>query len=315
MKQFHRNSALAILVFPFISTEMLLAAPPDPKLLALVPPGSQIVAGISEPTRRGQPDSFLLMNQNNVIDRRDFNSLAGVDDSKQMRQIIFASRGGNESKSREHTLLMSGHFDQARIFKAAIENGASVSEYKGFQVLVQQPFARELGTFKDVRWLAVIDSRVALFGTISSVQQELDRYFAGSGVDPALMQRLAHLRRDTAAWSVLEMSQFTVAIEGALGSLDPVLASPVRYGDSFQFGIRYRRKVEVEYAITEPSSAFTQAIADSAMQSLVSQNSNGFSLLSRPEQTGDRASVHGVVKVAKSRYTAWLSSFSGGAVQ
>ena len=45
---------------------------------------------------------------------------------------------------------------------------------------MQQPFERELGTFKDVRWLAMIDSKVALFRTISSAQQELDRHLAAS---------------------------------------------------------------------------------------------------------------------------------------
>ena len=116
--------------------------------------------------------------------------------------------------------------------------------------MVQQPFARELGTFKDVRWLAVIDSNVALFGTIFSVQQELDRQLAGSAVDPSLMQKLARLRRDDATWSVLGTVERNDEVGHALGSLDPILANLIHDGDSFQFGVRYGRKVEVEYEIT-----------------------------------------------------------------
>lgn len=189
MRRFHANRPLAMLLFPFISVAMTWASP-DPRLLSLVPPGAQTVAGMSNQMLLGGATGFLLMTPNNVVDRRDFISLVGVDDSVVIHQMIFAAGGSDTSQLGEHSLLMSGHFDQERIFKAALENGASVSEFRGIRVLVQQPLARERGTFKDVRWLAVIDSTVALFGTISSVQQELDRHLAGSAVDPSLMQKL-----------------------------------------------------------------------------------------------------------------------------
>jgi hypothetical protein len=171
-----------------------------------------------------------------------------------IHQMIFAAGGSDPSRSREHSALMSGHFDQARIFKA-VENGATVAEFRGFRVLVQQPFERELGTFTDVRWLAVIDSSVALFGTRFSVQQELERYLAGSTVDPSLMQKLARLRRDNATWSVVGVLKCNDEIEHAFGSLDPNLANLIHDGNSFQFGVRYGKKVEVEYEVTVPSSA------------------------------------------------------------
>jgi hypothetical protein len=81
MKRFHGNRALAMPLFLFVSVEMLSVAPPDPRLLSLVPPGTQVVAGVSNRTPAGQPGSFLLMSRNNLVDRRDFISLAAVDDS------------------------------------------------------------------------------------------------------------------------------------------------------------------------------------------------------------------------------------------
>jgi hypothetical protein len=147
---------------------------------------------------------------------------------------------------------MSGHFDQTRIFKAALENGASVSEFSGIRVLVQRPLARELGTFKDVRWLALIDSTVALFGTISSVQQELSRHLAGSAVDPSLMQKLTRLRRDDATWSILGTVKHNDQVKRALSSLDPTLANLVHDGDSVQFGVR--RPISRESRIQAPPS-------------------------------------------------------------
>jgi hypothetical protein len=307
MKRFHGNRTLAVLFFLLISVEMLSAAPPDLALLSLVPPGAQIVAGITNRPSPGKPGSFLLMTRNNVIDRNDFISLAGVDDSKIIRQMIFASGGSDTSESGEHSLLISGHFDQARIFKAAVDNGATVTEFRGFRVLVQHPFERELGTFKDVRWLAVIDSKVALFGTMFSVQQELDRHFTGSAVDPSLMQKLDRLRRDDATWSILGMFKFDDEIEHALGSLDPILATLVHAGTSFLFGVRYGKKIEVEYEGTVPSGESPQTFANSSMESLVAGNLKGFSLLLHPDLTAERASVRGVIKVAMDRYAAWLA--------
>jgi hypothetical protein len=314
MKRFHGNRILAKLLFLFLSVEMLSAAPPDSKLLSLVPPGTQLMAGVSNPTPAGKPESFLLMSPKNLIDRADFMSLAGVDDSKVIRQMIFVAGGDDVRGFKEHSILMSGHFDQARIFKAAIDNGAASNEYRGFQVLVQPPFERELGTFKDVRWLAVVDSNLALFGTKVSVQQELDRYLARSIGDPSLMQKVARLRRDDATWSVLATFKCSDAIEHALGSLDPNLANLVHGGSPFQIGVHYGKKVEIEYEVAVPSITSAPAISNSSAQSLVAGNRNGLSLLPRLDLTEDRASAHGVVKIETNRYAAWLAECARSAV-
>ena len=48
-----------------------------------------------------------------------------------MGQMIFAAGGGDPTRWAEHSILVSGHFDQERIFKAAVQNGAKVTEFKG----------------------------------------------------------------------------------------------------------------------------------------------------------------------------------------
>jgi hypothetical protein len=310
MRRFHGIRTLAMLFIPLIAVEMISAAPPDPKLLSLVPPGTQLVAGISNRTPTGRPESFLLIGRHNLVDRRDFVSLAGIDDSAIVRQMIFLAGGSEPSTRGEHSMLIGGHFDQARIFKAAVQNGATVTEFRGVRVLVQPPFERELGTFKDVRWLAVLDSKVALFGTRFSVQQELDRYLAGSAVDTLLMQKVSRLRPDDATWSVLGTFNADDELEQAFGSLDPVLAKLIHDRKSFQFGVRYGKKVEVEYEVTVPSAAPAQSTSHFSAQSLVAGNRNGSSLFPRLEPAGDRASVHGVVKVTTTQYAAWLAEFA-----
>ena len=314
MKRIHGIRTLAMLFFPLIAVDMVSAAPADHKLLSLVPPGTQLVAGVCSRTPAGRPNGFLVTARNNLVDRRDFTSLAGVDDSMVIRQMIFAAGGSDPSTWAEHSILLSGRFDQDRIFRAAVSNGATVTEFRGFRVLVQQPFERELGIPKDVRWLAVIDSKVALFGTRFSVQQELDRYLDGSGVDPLLMQKVSRLRRDDATWSVLGAFDVDLDLERAFGSLDPVLANLLHDRNSFQFGVRYRKKIEVEYEVTGPSGAPAQSISNFSMQSLVAGSRYGSSLLPRQDLAVDRTSVHGVVKVTTAQYAAWLAECARSAV-
>jgi len=314
MKRPNANGTLAMLLFPVIAAGTLFAAPADPRLVSLVPPGTQLVAGVCNRTSAGRPESFLVMGRDNLADRRDFIALAGVDPSMVIRQMIFAAGGSDPSKWGEHSILASGRFDQARIFQAAVENGAIVGEFRGFHVLVQHPFERGLGTVKDVRWLAVIDSSVALFGTRSSVQQELDRYLAGSKVDPSLMQRLSRLHHDDATWSVLGMFDADDDMEHAFGSLDPVFANLIHDRKSFQFGVRYGRKVQVEYEVIVPSGSLPQSISNSFTQSSFPQNHKRSSLLPHLDMRGDRASVRGVVKVTTTEYAAWLAGCARTAV-
>jgi hypothetical protein len=310
MRQFHGMRTLVMLFFPLIAVELVLAAPPDARLLSLVPPGTQLVAGACNQAHPGAPESFLLTGRYNLIDRRDFLSLAGVDDAMKIGQMVFAAGGTDARTWGEHSILVSGIFNPERIFKAAVENGATVTEFKGIRVLVQQPFERELGTFKDVRWLAVIDSKIALFGTRSSVELELERYLARSAVDPVLMQKVSHLRADNATWSVLGTFDVDNELEQVFGSLDPVLANLIHERKSFQFGVRYGKKVELEYDVVAPSTASAQPISNFSGQSLLAGNGNGSSLLSRQSPAG----LHGVVKLTTAQYKAWLEDCAKAAV-
>ena len=67
--------------------------------------------------------------------------------------------------------------------------------------------ARERSTFDEVRWLAILDSTIAVFGSVASVQQELDRYLAKSLPDPILVKRLSQLGRGDDAWTLFPRLQ------------------------------------------------------------------------------------------------------------
>lgn len=281
----------------------------DQKLLSLVPPGALTVSRISAPSGQGTTSSIVLTTHDNGIDLNDFLALAGADSNLSIHEVIFAATADNAGKLSEHSLLAGGNFDRGRIYRSALDNGASLSRYRGISVLVVQPFARECNEFSEVRWLAIPDSDVLLFGSIVSVQQELDRHLARSTADPRLVARLARLRRDDETWSVLSLPAWSPEIQDALAGIDPELATGLKDGDTFQFGIHYGRHVEFEYEITTNSSAATRSISDTLAQSLVGPE-KGLALLPPIDMSTDNNTVRGIIKISMTRYNAWLAEVS-----
>ena len=231
------------------------------------------------------------MTHDNSIDLNDFFALAGADSNLSIHEVIFVAVADNAGKLSEHSLLASGNFDRGRIYRSGLDNGASLTRYRGTSVLVVQPFARERSVFSEVRWLAIPDSDILLFGSIVSVQQELDRHLARSPADPRLVARLARLRRDDETWSVLSLPACSPEIRDALAVIDPQLAAGLKDGDAFQFGIHYGRQVEFEYEATMASRNARSAIPNSLTHSLAGPE------LPFTYMSTDNNTVRGVIKV------------------
>ncbi len=109
--------------------------------------------------QHGQPDNLFCITHNNTVDLKDFFALTGADGTRIIHQIVFVAIAVNQGPLSEHSLLVSGHFDQPRLFRSATDGGAAVTDYRSVPVLVIQPLTRERGTLHDVRWLAILDSR------------------------------------------------------------------------------------------------------------------------------------------------------------
>ena len=97
--------------------------------------------------------------------------MTGSDESRIIHQVIFTARSGQDGKPVEHSILVSGHFDRDRIFRARSAN-ETLRRYRGIAVLDVSPFERERSFFKHRRWLAFIGSSTAIFGTEASVEAE-----------------------------------------------------------------------------------------------------------------------------------------------
>lgn len=306
MRRFHVGKVVLVVLFSFVTIASMSAVTPDAKLLSLVPPAAHVVAGMSAPMHGGQPSSFLLITHNNLVDLNDFIALSGADGSRVLEQVIMISSEGLRGATAEHSLLASGHFDQALVLRSAYRSGggANATEYRGIPILAIQPFARERGTFNDVRWLAMMDSNLALFGTIASVQQELDRYLARSVADPSLVRKLARLRRDDATWCVTTLPDHNNEIQSAFETIDSRLADILRGGDTIQFGIHYGRQVDIEYEVGMTSSPGPEAVSSTLVESL-KPLPHGSSVLPAADLSTVDGGVRGVLKLSTARYEAW----------
>ena len=300
MRPFGVGRVVLVVLFSLLTIALGSAVTPNSKLLSLVPPTAQSIAGMIVPRSGRVPTSFLLITHNNLQDLNDFIALSGADNSRVIEQIIMVASDGGGALA-EHSLLASGHFDQGLIYRSANRSvGASAAKYRGIPVLIVQPFARERDTFHDVRWLAMMDSNLAVFGTIASVQRELDRRLDHSVADPALGRRLAHLRRDDATWCVATLPDHNGEIEAAFEMLDPRLPELLRPGNALEFGTHYGRQVEFEYEVGLASSHDVESVLASLQPPVT-----GSSLLPVAELIKIDGGIRGVLKVSKDRYEAW----------
>jgi hypothetical protein len=283
---------------------MSSAAPPDLKLIALVPPGAQVVSGISVLPHELQPDYFVLATLGNAVDLQDLLALYGADGSRSIRQIVFVAIADGDGELREHSLLASGHFDQARIYKSATESGAILADYRGMPVLEIKPFARERDSFKQVRWLAVLDSNVLVFGTVPTLRRELDRYSDRRPPDSSLLNRLGSLRSKDQTWTLLSPPTRDAEIRKLLSTLHPELTEIAQSDRALELGIHYGRRIEFEYEITVDPAMDGGVSSPPHVQSLATSE---FMLpLLGSTTIAHRDSTRGLVTIPMTAYRAWL---------
>lgn len=251
MRQRRVSRSILITLSALLALATGVAASVDHKLLPLIPSGAAIVAEATF----GAQHTFLVLTRCNTTDLADFQSISGVDPARTIGRTIFVVARNSQGHVSEHTLLASGSFDAPHIFRAAIENGATKTEYLGIPILIVRPLDRDKGISRDLRWLAFINSQIAVFGTIPMVQEQLRRYLAGSPADLSLMLKLSHLHLADQSWCVLTPTIYNREIvRRTLATLDPALGQPDRDDDGLILGIHFGKRIEIEYEMVTNST-------------------------------------------------------------
>jgi hypothetical protein len=293
-----------------VLTTVAAALSPDPKVLSLIPRSAQIVDGSGVSPSRADRRKLLIFTQESALDLDDFVALVGVDDSKFIRQVFLVSGREGPNSQVEHSVLAIGHFIQSRIYGAAIQNGAQARNYRGIEIIELSSFSRDRGGANDLRWMAVIGSELVVFGTVTNVREELDRYIGHAPADSALLKRMARLHPDDETWCLLQNMSHYEEIRQDLGSLDSRFLQMTINGSQFDFGIRYGRKFRLDYVSRKPSWTGAALIGDAQSESNGRTDPTAQSFISNPDSDRDGSPRHEVISISRTRYEKWLSELS-----
>jgi len=303
-------ATILLVFFLTIGVNLSSAVSPDIRLLALIPPGSEVVAEIRAPSINRHTSNYSFITSYNRVDLSDFVAITGSDQSRIFDQVIFTASSGHNGAPIEHSILVSGHFNHDRIFQAPSAN-ETVIRYRGMDVLEVSPFERERNFFTHRRWLVFIGSSTAIFGTVASVEGEIGRSLAGSPPDAAILQRLARLQHDDEEWSLLPAIGHGTSVLYQLRLLDPSLATLAENGESLAFGIRYGRRVELEFAIELSSKSDATSLLDPVSEPSADLRNHESLLSSRhgPSSVGDPVARR-ILKLSKTQFEKWVAQAS-----
>jgi hypothetical protein len=234
-----RNRLSSLVLLATSATVSALAAPRNSILLPLVPPGAEIVSGIANPETPGASGRLLLVTDNNNRDFEDCLALLGIDGGRSIEQVIEAAASPFSRDRSEYVLLLAGSFNHFSIYKAALENGATSLVHDGVSLLAISPFQRQQRQFNRVRWLAILDERILIFGTPAKVSDALDRHAHNEQTDPVLARRLGQIHADVDSWTVIALQPPLLERHLADYLLSEGCRAELKDADELAVGIHY----------------------------------------------------------------------------
>ncbi len=214
------------------------AAGVDPALLALAAPDSRTLAGIQVGQAQSTPLGQSLMGQIQ-LDPNATRALAeaGFDLRRDLREILVSVTGTN---SGDATVLGRGSFHPDKIAAAAHSAGASLSTYRGVQLIeargIGQGGAGQGGVGQGRAAslsgsLAFLDSSTMLAGDTTAVKAAIDRHAANAAFNGPLADRARQFAAANDLWLVtLPLTQAAAPSASAaqFGPLGNILSAAVQ---------------------------------------------------------------------------------------
>jgi hypothetical protein len=162
----------------------------DASLLKLLPPDAHVVMGLDVEQGKNSPFGRYLLSQMQSDDEgiTKLVNLTGFDPRRDLREIVFASRGTGVQGSKDGLFAARGAFNVAKIIAAANSEGGQALVYQGFNVVA--------GRNGDTDgWIAFLDSTLAVGGVQEEVKAAIARRTSGTA-----NANIATLGRTYDAW-------------------------------------------------------------------------------------------------------------------
>ncbi len=168
----------------------------DQSLLALVPPGTKIIASVDIGQARNSQIGQYMLSKVNTEDR-SFEELAqqtGFDPRRDLQSFVIASTGVDSEGSQAKTaVIVRGTFDQSRIRTTAKTKGALIETYRGTALFINQS-GHQLTAF------AFPETGVLVMGEVATVEQVLANRGTPAALDPGLQQLVSSVGLNNDAW-------------------------------------------------------------------------------------------------------------------
>jgi hypothetical protein len=222
-------------------------------------------------------------------------------------KLIEAAASSSRGELSEHLLLAAGSFRDAAILQAAESEVGVRSEYKGVRIVELKPFTQEQQEMRDTRWLAMLDDKVAIFGSPVMVKDALDRYLSSAAADAELMKRVSELKPDVNCWSILTMPERMTTAHLLPALLDEASAALLHRTTALSISVHYGSKDRVDFSFDMENAGAASALAAAI--------SGPAHLLSVAETPGAHLESMMVrenearwsVRVAKNEFDSWLA--------
>jgi hypothetical protein len=175
----------------------------DPALLALVPPGSKLVAGVQlTQARSSQFGQYLLSHAGGDEESfQQFTEQTGFDPRHDLDEIVFATTGPSaENHHTNFAILARGSFDRNRILGNAKARGALVEAYQGTDLIFEKHGNHPGPGF------AFLDGGIAVMADRATLRQIVGNRTSSAGLDPTLQDQLLKVSAGNDGWFVSSMS-------------------------------------------------------------------------------------------------------------